>query len=76
MIQAKCIEKFRDKNNRIIGYKLEDNQGNIQDISSKDLKTAIINKQLNVTNLVLTSDNRIIDDKLNSEKLEIEDYIY
>lgn len=32
MIQCKCIEKFRDKNNRIIGYKLEDNQGSIQDI--------------------------------------------
>lgn len=75
MIQAKCIEKFRDKNNRIIAYRLEDNQGNIQDISSNDLKVAIINKQINVANIALTTDNRLIDDKLNSEKLEIEEYI-
>ena len=30
MIQAKCMQKFRDKNNHIYRYRLQDQQGNIK----------------------------------------------
>jgi hypothetical protein len=46
MIRATCIEKFRDKNEKIIGYRLQDCNGSIQDIKSDDLKKMIIRKQI------------------------------
>ena len=61
MIQAKYIQKFRDKHNNIIGYKLLDSHGNIKDVPSDKLKIAIKNKNIDVINLTLTSDNRLID---------------
>ena len=61
MIQAKCIEKIRDKNNIIVAYKLQDTQGNNTTISAQQLKQAIKENQINVANLKLTSDNRIIN---------------
>lgn len=72
MIQAKCIQKFRDKNNHIYGYRLQDINGQTQDFKPENLKQAIINKQINVINLTLTSDMRLVDkseDKLKSTKL-------
>lgn len=38
MITAKYIQKFRNKHNQIIGYRLQDNQGNIKDVTSDQLK--------------------------------------
>lgn len=61
MIQAKCIEKFRDKTGKIYGYRLIDLNGNTQDVRPDNLKVAIRNKQIHVVNLTLTSDNRLID---------------
>ena len=61
MNQAKCIQKFRNKRNQIYGYRLQDQQGEIIDVSPTQLKTAIKNKQIHITNLTLTSDNRLID---------------
>ena len=61
MIQAKCIQKFRDKNNKIYGYRLIDLNGNTQDVNPESLKQAIKNKQIHIVNLTLTSDNRLID---------------
>lgn len=61
MIQVKCIQKFRDKNNQIIGYRLQDTNGNTKDIDSQSLKQSIISHKIDVTNLKLTSDNRLID---------------
>ena len=59
MIQATCIQKFK-KNNRIYGYRLQDSQGNTKDVTPDQLKTAIQNQQINIINLTLTSDNRLI----------------
>ena len=67
MIQAKCIEKFRDKHNQIYGYRLQDTQGNLKDVTSDQLKQAIKNKQINIINLTLTSDNRLIDTTPNKQ---------
>lgn len=63
MIQAKCIQKFRDKAGKIYGYRLIDLNGNTQDVQPDNLKTAIRNKQIQVVNLTLTSDNRLLDTK-------------
>ena len=72
MIQAKCIEKFRDKNGNIYGYRLRDINGQTQDVKPENLKQAIKNKQIHVVNLTLTSDNRLVDSsekQLQSKKL-------
>ena len=61
MIQAKCIQKFRNKQNQIIGYRLQDLNGQIQDVTPDNLKNAIKNKQIHIVNLTLTSDNRLVD---------------
>lgn len=61
MIQAKCIEKFRDKTGKIYGYKLIDLNSQTQDVTPENLKQAILNKQIHVVNLTLTSNNRLVD---------------
>lgn len=72
MIQAKCVQKFRDKNGKIYGYRLQDLNGQTQDVKPENLKQAISNNQLHVINLKLTSDNRLVDSSekgLSSSKL-------
>jgi len=66
MFQATCIQKFK-KNNKIYGYRLQDSQGNIKDVLSDQLKQAIKSGQITITNLVLTSDNRLIESKAESK---------
>ena len=61
MIQAKCIQKFRDDKGKIYGYRLIDLNGQTQDVQSDNLKLAIKNKKVHVVNLKLTSDNRLVD---------------
>ena len=63
MIQAKCIEKFRDRNGKIYGYRLVDLNNQTQDVTPRDLKIAIQNNHINVINLALTADGRLIDKK-------------
>lgn len=72
MIQAKCIQKFRDKTGKIYGYRLIDLNQQTQDVTPENLKKAIIDRQINVINLTLTSDNRLVDSsekQLQSKKL-------
>ena len=61
MIQAKCIQKFRNNNGKIYGYRLIDINGQTQDVIPDELKIAIKNGQLDVVNLTLTKDNRLVD---------------
>ena len=61
MIQAKCIEKFRDVSGKIIGYRLQAYDGSVTDIFADAVKDMIRNKELDVTNLTLTSDGRLVD---------------
>lgn len=58
-----CIEKFRDKNNIIKGYRLQDKNGNKIDTTPEVLKAAIFSGQLDVENLKLTADGKLIDNK-------------
>lgn len=61
MIEVTCIEKFRDKNGKIIKYRLQDTDGIFRDIEPEMVKEFIKTKTIHVSNLKLTSDNRIID---------------
>ena len=61
MIQAKCIQKFRDKNNHIYGYRLQDLNGQTQDVQPKNLKQAIASGKIHIVNLTLTTDGRLVD---------------
>ena len=63
MITCKCIQKFRNRNNVIYGYRLVDINGKTQDVTPNDLKNAIKNSQVNVVNLSLTVDGRLVDRK-------------
>ena len=61
VIRAKCIDKYRNNNGVIFGYLLVDTQGNKIQIEADELKRQIRNYTLQVVNLTLTSDNRLID---------------
>lgn len=61
MIQAKCVQKFRDKTGKIYGYRLMDLNNQTQDVRADNLKLAIKNKKIHIVNLTLTSDNRLVD---------------
>ena len=68
MITVKCIEKFRNNSGQIIGYRLQDINGQIRDVKSECLKQAIKNNQISVLNLKLTSDNRLLDKSYKPQK--------
>lgn len=63
MIQATCIEKNRDSNNKIVSYKIKSKSGDIKTIPANDLKNAIKNNKIIIDNLTLTSDNRLLEHK-------------
>lgn len=53
-------------NNRVLGYRLQDNLGNERDVEVKELKDAMRSGRIHVTNLMLTSGNeqlRTLDGK-------------
>ena len=57
----KCTKKFRNKHNQIIGYELMDQNGQTKQVRPDVLKEVIRQRKLEVSNLMLTSDNRLID---------------
>lgn len=63
MIKVKAVQTFRDKNNTIIGYSLADSKGNVKKLKSQELKKAIKAGKIEVINLTLTSDNRLVSTK-------------
>jgi len=56
MIWAQCIDRLRNKYGVIVAYKLQDRNGVILEIQSDELKKAISNGHVRVSNLILTSD--------------------
>ena len=60
MLTVRCLGKKYNKN-VITHYTLQDNAGNIKVVTAEQLKSAMINKQVECNNLILTSDNRIIE---------------
>ena len=61
MIETMCTDKIRDRQNRIIKYMLKDVNGQEQIFDAQQLKGLIVAHKINVRNLTLTSDNRLID---------------
>lgn len=62
MIQVECIRKFYD-GKKLIGYRLRDANNFEKNIKTKALKQAILNKEMDVVNLKLTSDGRLVSIK-------------
>lgn len=63
MVIARCLQKFKNNTGKIYGYILQDINGNIKDVEAEDLKDAIKNNRINVVNLKLTDDGRLISIK-------------
>lgn len=77
MIKAVCVEKYKDKNGNIIGYKLQDNNGRQLRFDAGQVKQAIFLNQLEVINLKLTSDGRLISTNIleNNDIIKICNYL-
>lgn len=72
MVQAKCVEKIRNNSGKIVGYIIEDFNNKRLNIRAEQLKQLIFTRQLNIVNLTLTSDGRLIDKSINSDIDDIE----
>ena len=68
MLDCKCIRKYFDKNGVIIGYLLVDAKGETVQVKQNVLKNLIRMGKVDVLNLTLTSDNRLIDAAKPKEK--------
>ena len=62
-MKVKCLEKLRDKNGAIVGYRILSQYGTIREFESKYVKEMIRTGEWEVINLTLTSDNKLIDKK-------------
>ena len=67
MIRARAIKKiyrpvlaFDKEPTEVVGYTLEDEQGNLKDVEKEQLKRAIRQRQIEVVNITLTKDNRLM----------------
>lgn len=63
MLKATVIQVFRKTNNRIYGYRLQDDSGRIKDVSAEQLKDAVNKGLIQLSNYKITSDNRLIKTK-------------
>lgn len=61
MVMFKCTSKVRNRNNTIKSYVLQDRTGATQTVPADMLKEKMLTGEVFVSNLKLTSDNRIID---------------
>lgn len=67
-IQAVYLEReYDDKNKSIVSYILKDKKGSIRRFSAKDLKEHIKAGKIEVENLTLTSDNRLVKKKIQAK---------
>lgn len=62
MEHVRCIKILRDNQGYIHGYRLQDTsyEDRIEDVKPDELKNAMLNNQINVLNLTLTSNNTIV----------------
>ena len=61
MIKVKCLYKFRDGSGKILGYRLQNEQGQTIDTTPDQLKMYVYSNQMHVVNLKLSKDGRLID---------------
>lgn len=60
-----CVWKDRDCRGKIETYRIQDSNGVLTDVKADDLKRMIMSNQIEVVNLKLTSDYRLIDRRNN-----------
>lgn len=63
MINCIAVDKILDRSGKTIGYILQDMNQNTISMLTPDIKKNIINKQLNISNLKLSSDGKLIINK-------------
>lgn len=68
MIKAKCTREIKDKQGNIIGYTVQDNKGHQANFYKEAIKDHITNKRLDIPNLKVLPDGRIVI----SNKKEVE----
>lgn len=61
METLRCKAKIRAKNGVIMTYRVIDSYGNVMDVDAEKLKYAILSGIVEVDNLTLTSDNRLVN---------------
>lgn len=66
MVYCKVIYVFKDYKNKIYGYRIQDMSGNTMDVEPLQLKDAVNRHEICLTNMKLTSDNRLIPIKDNN----------
>jgi len=63
MVKYKCAKKLKDKSGKIYAYHLVDASGNYRVMTSDFLKRSMSDGAIEVINLTLTSDYKLIDSK-------------
>ena len=63
MILCKAIDKIKDKKGITVGYVLADTNGKKVRVNSKDIKKSIKEGKIEVSNLKITSDGRLMFNK-------------
>ena len=61
MVYAKYIKKHYGNNNEVVGYTLQDTNGTVMTVTAQQLKEAIASGLIEITNLELTPNGRLID---------------
>lgn len=70
MVKVTMVKKLKDNNGKIYGYIIRDEYGKEAGIYTNNLKEHIRNGVCEVTNMTLTSDNRLIDKKLHKNDID------
>ena len=64
MLKLKAVSKFYDRYERVIGYTLSDEFGNLKEVSNNDIKDAIKSGKVDILNLIITKDNKLIEKEI------------
>ena len=69
VVICKAIDIIKDKKGNTSGYVLADTTGQTMSVPSDKIKAAILSKQVIVSNLKVTSNNRLINEDIDVPKL-------
>ena len=74
-IRVKCTKTLVDKYNNVIGYSVCDQNNNTVNVKPEALKAAIKAQSVELVNMILTPDDRLIDIKLLNSKMRVQSLI-
>ena len=64
MLKLKAVSKLFDRYGRVAGYTLCDGLGNLKQVSNNDIKDAIKSGKVDILNLIITKDNKLIEKEI------------